>query len=287
MRYQASADFRAALEQRLANQAAESGMRVDRLRRLAVFERILARLVVADPEMWILKGGVALEMRWPAHARTTNDLDLATRLQPVDGVELREHLDDVLSKDPDGDGFTFVVAPPKPLQTDEAGRPGWRFSVQSRLAGREFASVTLDIVQRMEEIIETDRLSAPNFFAFAEILGREVEAVSPAQHFAEKLHALTRDYGRENTRVRDLVDLALIIERADLALAAAFAATNAVFRARGTHEVPLVIPDPSAMWAGPYERLALDVGIQAKSLAAAMSLLRTFWAAALTTTQEE
>lgn len=283
MRYRTPADFRSALEQRLANQAAESGMRVDRLRRLAVFERILARLTVADPGMWILKGGVALEMRWPAHARTTNDLDLATRLQPVDGAALHEHFIDALSSDPDDDGFTFVVAPPKPLQTDEAGRPGWRFSIQSRLAGREFATVSVDVVHRMDEIVETDRVSAPNSFAFAEIPSRQVETVSPAQHFAEKLHALTRDYGRENSRVRDLVDLVLIIEWADLAPAAALTAADGVFRARATHEVPSSIPDLPPTWANPYVRLAKDVDIKAKSIAEAMTLLRSFWAAALLT----
>jgi Domain of unknown function (DUF1814). len=144
----------------------------------------------------------------------------------------------------------------------------------------------VDVVLRVDEIAETDRVSAPNSFAFAEIPGRQVETVSPAQHFAEKLHALTRDYGRENSRVRDLVDLALIIERADLAPAATFAAADRVFRARGTHEVPPSIPDPPPTWAIRYERLAIEVDIQAKSIAAAMTLLRTFWAAAFMTKEK-
>lgn len=76
MRYETAAAFRTALEQRLANQASVAGVAVDRLRRLAVFDRILARLTVADPGMWVLKGGAALEMRWPNRARTTKDLDL-------------------------------------------------------------------------------------------------------------------------------------------------------------------------------------------------------------------
>lgn len=148
MRYQTATDFRTALEQRLTTRARDAEVSVDRLRRLAVFERILARLTDADPGMWILKGGAALEMRWPANARTTKDLDLATRLQPVSDSHLHEHLIDVLAMDTDNDAFQFVVAPPRPLRTDEAGRPGWRFSVLARLAGREFATITLDVVQR-------------------------------------------------------------------------------------------------------------------------------------------
>lgn len=41
---------------------------------------------------------------------------------------------------------------------------------------------------------------------------RTIESAHRRQHFAEKLHALTRDYGmRPNTRVKDLVDLLLLI----------------------------------------------------------------------------
>ena len=42
-------------------------------------------------------------------------------------------------------------------------------------------------------------------------------AVSPEEQFAEKLHAYTLPrVGRENTRVKDLVDLVLLIERTKL-----------------------------------------------------------------------
>lgn len=287
MRYETAADFRTALEQRLANQSSATGVAVDRLRRLAVFERILARLTATDPGMWVLKGGVALEIRWPKRARTTKDLDLATRLQPVDGSDLHEHLVDVLATDPDEDAFRFVVAPPKPLQNDEAGRPGWRFPVQARLAGREFTSISLDVVQRVAEIAATERMAAPNSFAFADIPDRVVELVSAVQHFAEKLHALTRDYGRENTRVRDLVDLTLLIERATLPHAETLAAVRNVFEIRGTHDVPRAIPDPPEPWVDRYTRLALALDIQAKSAPEAMVLLREFWARALATAEAD
>lgn len=286
MRYQTPADFRSALEQRLANQATEAGVRVDRLRRLTVFERILARLTVSDPGMWVIKGGLALEYRWPAHARTTKDLDLATRLEPTDGAQLHEHLMTVLAQDPDGDRFVFVVSPPKLLRSDQAGRPGWRFSIRSKLAGREFDTVTVDIVQRMEEIAETEVVAAPNSLAFAEIPSREVEMVTTAQHFAEKLHALTRDYGRESTRVRDLVDIALLIERGNVAPAAAMTTATAVFEIRDAHVVPTTIPDPPVDWADRYTSLAAEVGLRARSIAEAMDLLRAFWAAACTATDD-
>jgi Nucleotidyl transferase AbiEii toxin, Type IV TA system len=277
MAYRTSNDFRSALEQRLANQAAGTGRPVDRLRRLAAFERILARLGEADPGMWVVKGGLALEMRWPSLARTTKDLDLATRLAAPDGDALHEHLITALARDTDGDRFTFVIAPPKHLRSDQAGRPGWRFTVRSELAGREFASVTVEIVQRMEEIAETDTMVAPNSFAFADIPPRTVEMVSAAQHFAEKLHALTRDYGRANTRVRDLVDLSLLIERGGLVPSSVLHAARTVFAARDEHELPAAISDPPVDWAAPYESLALEIGIRAKTVPEAMRALRAFW----------
>lgn len=114
-----------------------------------------------------------------------------------------------------------------------------------------------------------------------------METVSTPQHFAEKLHALTRDYGRENTRVRDLVDLVLLIERGEMSRAATVAAVRNVFAIRGTHEAPGVIPDPPAMWVDRYARLASEVDIRARSMPEAMGLLRAFWAAALTSTEED
>lgn len=209
----------------------------------------------------------------------------ATRLQPVDGSDLHEHLVDVLATDPDADGFRFVIALPTPLQTNEAGRPGWRFPVQTRLAGREFASITLDVVQRAVEIAATENVVAPNAFAFADIPDRDVELVSATQHFAEKLHALTRDYGRENTRVRDLVDIALLIERGDLRPAPTIAAARRVFESRGLHHVPRVIPDPPEPWTDRYARLAAELEMGAQSVSEAMVVLREFWAVAIATTE--
>jgi hypothetical protein len=54
----------------------------------------------------------------------------------------------------------------------------------------------------------------PTLLDFAGLDDLLVEAVDRRQHFAEKLHALTRDYGdRPNTRVKDLPDLLTLIER--------------------------------------------------------------------------
>ncbi|MFC4050478.1 nucleotidyl transferase AbiEii/AbiGii toxin family protein [Actinomadura syzygii] len=250
-RYANAVDLRRALEARLKQRADETGTDLGRLRRVAVFDRIAARLSAAE-RRWILKGGTSLEFRLGGRARATKDLDLALPDGPTyDGEALREELIETLALDVDGDGFAYSVKPPTPLEPDAAGRPGWRFSVDSRLAGKSFAVV----VER--------------------------------QHFAEKLHALTRDYGsRPNTRVKDLVDIVLLIEDGLTADKPLLDVVNHVFAVRATHPVPTAILDPPPVWAKDYPMLAEDLTLADPDLTTALDLLRKFWAQALTTETE-
>ncbi len=77
MRYATPAAFRTALEVRLLAHSKATSLSLDRLRKQVVFERLLARLLVAAPDRWVLKGGFALDLRLGARARPTRDLDLA------------------------------------------------------------------------------------------------------------------------------------------------------------------------------------------------------------------
>lgn len=63
MRYPTAERFRAALEDRLRQQARTTSLPLVRLRKDVVFERLLARLLIAAPDRWILKGGLALDYR--------------------------------------------------------------------------------------------------------------------------------------------------------------------------------------------------------------------------------
>ncbi len=287
MPYESPAALRNALEARLQNEARERGVRLDRLRRRAVFERLLVRLEVGGPGLWVLKGGTALEVRWRERARTTRDLDLALREQLGSGRALRELLIEELSHDPDGDGFRFEVATPIPLADDEAGRPAWRMPVRAFLAGREFAAIRVDVVVRPEELIVTERLPLPGALSFASFPLRDVEVAAPAQHFAEKLHALTRRWpDRENTRVRDLVDLVMLIEDGRIEPGEARRIAGRVFTIRASHAIPEAIPDPPASWSATYAMLAADLDIEATAITDAMACLRRFWSAAQAATDE-
>ena len=72
---------RAALDARCRRLARDLEQRVFLIRRRVVFERLLERLSVAEPEAWMLKGGMALAYRWGGRGRETRDLDL-TFLRP-------------------------------------------------------------------------------------------------------------------------------------------------------------------------------------------------------------
>ena len=228
-RYKDATGLRRALETRLKQESESSGGDLGRLRRRVVFDRLAVRLSVDDGTQWVLKGGAALEFRLKGRARATKDLDLAVTSGAADGLVVRELLIDALAEDPDGDWFSFRVTEPVVLAVDGGRRGAWRFSVEAWLAGKAFAGIRLDVAARGAR----------------------------CQHFAEKLHALTREYGdRPNTRIKDLVDLILLIEdglRPDKSLADV---VRHVFTIRNTHPCPADIPDPPPRWRSEYPELA-------------------------------
>ena len=92
------------------------------------------------------------------------------------------------------------------------------------------------------------------------------------QHFAEKLHALTLPRGsRPNPRVKDLVDLVLLIERGGLNPSAIADALDRTFARRATHPLPERLPDPPAFWHLEYAVLAREAGLGIHDIEAALS----------------
>lgn len=277
-KYKTAVDLRRALEARLKNEADAKGSDYGRLRRIVVFDRIAARLSASD-HGWVLKGGTALEFRLGLLARATKDLDLVLRSGISDGAGLRDALIETLTADIDRDWFVFKVGHPIDLDTDAAGNPGWRFSVDGTLAGRTFTTVRVDVVLRPAELAATERISLPGTLEFAGIRPRSIESADRRQHFAEKLHALTRDYGsRPNTRVKDLVDLLLLIHDGLLPDHELLAVARHVFATRATHPLPAGIPDPPPAWQSEYPALATQAALSEQDLPSALESLRAFWA---------
>jgi Nucleotidyl transferase AbiEii toxin, Type IV TA system len=99
---------------------------VDRLRRRVMFERIIARLEHSEPGLWVLKGGMALEVRLLDDARLTKDIDLGFRDDVASGEALHERLVEVLRTDPHGDRFALQASQPLQLGEDGGGHLTWR-----------------------------------------------------------------------------------------------------------------------------------------------------------------
>ena len=278
MAYGSPAALRAALEHRLQAESQESGVALNRLRRRVVFERVVSRIEGAEPGRWVVKGGMALEVRLEDRARTTKDLDLGLREDAVKVADLRDRLIDALSADLDSDGFVFAVSQADALAPDQAGRSSWRFSVQAALAGRPFDRLKLDVVPRSDELDRPERVTLRSSLSFAGIEARPVELIDVNRHAAEKIHAFTRVYGnRPSTRVRDLVDLVLLIENDLLDMALTASAIDAVFSQRATHPVPSLLPDPPSSWTDQYANLVADLSVDAQTLTQALELLSRWW----------
>jgi hypothetical protein len=277
--YETPEALRMALEHRLNSRASETGIGIDRLRRRVIFERVVARLAHAEPGKWVLKGGMALEVRLQDRARLTKDVDLGLRDTVEERVELQDRLVEALGVDPFNDRFVLAAGSVAELQPDGGGHVTWRSSVTARLAGRPFGAIQLDVSPRAHELELTDALPLPNSLAFAGIEVTMVEIIDVNRHAAEKFHAMTRDFGdRENTRVRDLLDLVLLIENEMLDRDALSAAVHDVWRERDASAPPATLPVLPASWTSGYERLAAGHDLIAQTFAAALAVVTALWA---------
>jgi hypothetical protein len=276
--YETAGDLRTALEHRLGNYSQETGVSLDRLRRRVLFERVAARLQAAEPGSWIVKGGMALEVRLRDDARLTKDLDLGLRESEFDPEELRERLIDALGEDPDDDRFVMSVGRIKRCAEDGQGQASWRVPVSSNLAGRPFGVLKLDISPRAHELDATDVMKLPNTLAFAGIGTRDIEIIDIHRHAAEKLHAMQKDFGdRENSRVRDLIDLVILREHDLLDPDELRSAVWRVWQEREQSAPPDSLPAFPASWPDRYETAADELGLETLSFADATSITAVLW----------
>jgi hypothetical protein len=279
MTYETAQALRMALEQRLLARSKETQVSLDRLRRRVLFERIVSRLHAAEPGQWVLKGGMALEVRLRDEARLTKDIDLGLRGDIADAEELKERLVEALEVDVDGDKFTLAAGLVKQLMEDDGGRLTWRVKVAAKLAGRPFGSIQVDVSPRAHELTATDLMPLPNSLDFAGIVAPLVEIIDVNRHAAEKFHGMLRGLGdRENTRVRDLVDLVILSEHDLLEPSALAAAVRLVWGERDGVSPPTSLSPLPTSWPDRYERLAAEHELSTTSFSAAVATMATLWA---------
>lgn len=266
-RYKTPEAFRTALQQKQKQRAQQAGVPFQRLAQVDLYYRFLARVIAELGEAAIVvKGGVALEMRLH-RARTTKDIDLRATGSPESVYEriraagLRE-LDDFL---------TFRVEEPTgnfEIEGDGVIYEGRRFRVQAILANKPYlSSFGLDVAFGDPMVGSPDKVTAPDALSFAGIDPPVIPLYPIGTHIAEKLHAYTmpRPPGRENSRLKDLADIALVavepaLQPSSIHVSAdiVLQALQTTFSARKTHELPDHVPPPPESWRARYPRFRDD-----------------------------
>lgn len=271
--------FRKALEDWLKSIAEKENVDVQRLRREVAFDRLLARLFQAKHPPWILKGGYAMELRIK-ESRATKDIDLALREALADDKNLPvnlgilEALREMAGTDL-GDFFTFLIG--EPMQDlDAAPYGGARYPVDARMDGRNFVKFHVDVGAGDVVLEPLELTEGRDWLSFAGIPSRQFPTISKEQQFAEKVHAYTLPRARPNSRVRDLVDIVLLINSKKLDSDRVKSAIHATFERRRTHDVPSKLSPPPADWNRPYLALARECRLS-EDLAEAFQLLVSFY----------
>ncbi len=252
-----------ALSDRLKNKSKDEKIDVQRLRRQIAFDRLLARLFHIEPSPWVLKGGYAMELR-VSHPRATKDIDLAVRTgffeaPPSESLnmtilkELRTRGSEDLN-----DFFIFQISDPI-MDLEAAPYGGARFSVEALVDGRLFSKLHLDVGLGDDLIEPVDIVIGEDWLGFAGLHTKGIPTLSVNQQFAEKLHAYTLPRGgRRNSRVKDLIDMTLLLRSGKLKKEKVIEAIERTFKRRVTHEIPHKLLSPPDEWREPFSKLARD-----------------------------
>jgi len=161
---------------------------------------------------------------------------------------------------PLGDWFEYKIGPPI-MDLTAAPYGGARYPVEARMARRIFTKFHLDagigdVVMQPLETIE-----CRDWMGFAGIERSRVRAISREQQFAEKIHAYTLPRSSANSRVKDLVDVALLIASGGLDRQRTLDALRLTFERRRTHDLPSVLIPPPGEWQVPFQTLAEECGL--------------------------
>lgn len=271
MKYTNGAAFRRALEHRLRHTSLPAGVSLVRLRKMVAFDRFLARLIQSSPNEWVLKGGLALQLRLEEGARTTKDIDL---LDLANQEDIHSALLTAGALDLE-DWFMFEVARSVKPSVEDFG--GIRFRVRSLLDGRIFEEFHLDIGVGDPIVGTIEYLVTPALLEFAGIQPTVVPCYPITQQIAEKVHALTRFHpSGEGSRVKDLVDILLMAELSEIDGELLVQALQATFDARQTHSLPAVFPDVPEGWTISFRKIADEVDLSYRSLEDASNAVKMF-----------
>jgi hypothetical protein len=250
--YAGAGDFERALSDRIAEAATSSAYGVPQLRRHFAYGRLLTRMFIHQPEVWVLKGAVGLLARLPGRARHSIDLDVYYRGE-IDGAT--DGLREAAALDL-GDFFTFDIERASALTGATAGT---QLRVTAYLGDKVFERFRVDVVVTSTMTAEPEP-SPP--FEPVQVSGLRTvgyRAHPLADQIADKHAAMTGTYaGRPSSRYRDLVDLVLMATTQTIDAAALHTALLSEHMRRGTTPTP-GLTLPSEDWPEGYRRIATEL----------------------------
>lgn len=280
-RYATPAAFKHALEERLRAVSERHHTPVHRVRQRLVFDRFLARVFAEFGGAALLKGGAVLELRL-SRARTTKDVDLRLTGSPEG---LLERLQAAGRRDA-GDHLLFEIGPGSHgdvIDGEGLVYEGRRFRAEARLAGKVYGDpFGVDVAFGDVLTGAPDVMEGSDLLDFAGVPRSQLRLYPRETHVAEKLHAYTQTRARENSRVKDLPDLALLAQTGAFHRAALRAALERTFAFRDTHALPRALPPPPSAWDVPYARMARDNGLPWATLAEVLQAAGAFLEPVLT-----
>jgi hypothetical protein len=154
---------------------------------------------------------------------------------------------------------------------------GLRFRVQGQLAGKVYAGrFGLDIGFGDVTTAPPEIIQGTDFLDFAGVTRATHRVYPRVTHIAEKLHAYTLPRARENSRVKDLPDIALLAEVGPLSGEELREALRATFAFRKTHPLPEWVPVPPQSWGSVYARMVEEDDLRWRTLSGLWDAVRAF-----------
>ena len=171
------------------------------------FDRFLCRVFSEDDPAFILKGGQSMLARTPA-ARSTRDIDLLS--QSLDIEEAVEELKRIASIDL-GDFMTYAFARVAKIKETDEYRSGYKVYFHSSLGLTRKSDISIDLVADQVTCEKAIKQSPASRLIVGDLQTYNYLLYPIENAIADKVCAIAELHdGRESSRVKDLVDLAVV-----------------------------------------------------------------------------
>lgn len=217
--------------------------------------------------LFLIKGGVMIELRLGFRARATKDLDAVFRAQFDAWLD---RLDDAI-REPVGD---FTLARTEPEEIKQTSTLRVQLIIDYR--GRRWARVPFEVAPaEAPDVLEMERIEPLRVSQLGVPEPESVPVVAPGYQIAQKLHACTERFmtGPDNDRFRDLMDLLLLrglLTEADLPRVRA--ACVRIFETRDKHLWPPTVTMYES-WREPYRAMARETHFEIQTIEEAAALV--------------